>query len=166
MTFTEESEERSMPWWGVLLIVIGIIAGVIILLYFLGKRAEKKQAEQQEQIDAAKQNVSMLVIDKKIMKLKDAGLPDMVLEQTPKMLRGRKFPIVKARVNTPRGVMVSSFICDKPIYEIIPVKKEVKATISGLYITDVRAIRGKLDTPSKKKKSKLDKLIEKGRGEA
>jgi hypothetical protein len=62
--------------------------------------------------------------------------------------------------------MVSSFICDKPIYEIIPVKKEVKATISGLYITDVRAIRGKLDTPSKKKKSKLDKLIEKGRGEA
>ena len=100
-----------------------------------------------------------------MMKLKDAGFPDMVLDQTPKMLRGRKFPIVKARVNTPRGTMVSSFICDKPVFEVIPVKKEVKATISGLYITDVRAIRGKLDAP-KKKKSRMEKLLEKGRGEA
>lgn len=154
-----------MPWWGVLLIVIGIIAAGIIILYFVGKKAEKKQAEQQEQIDAAKQNVTMLVIDKKKMKLSEAGFPDMVLEQTPRLLRGRKFPIVKARVNTPRGVMVSSFICDKPVFDVIPVKKEVKATISGLYITDVRAIRGKLETP-KKKESRMDKFLRRGRGEA
>ena len=154
-----------MPWWGVLLIVIGILAAGIIILYFVGKRAEKKQAEQQEQIDAAKQNVTMLVIDKKKMKLSEAGFPDMVLEQTPRLLRGRKFPIVKARVNTPRGVMVSSFICDKPVFDVIPVKKEVKATISGLYITDVRAIRGKLETP-KKKESRMDKFLRRGRGEA
>ena len=150
-----------MPWWGVLLIVIGIIAAGIIILYFVGKRAEKKQAEQQEQTDAAKQNVTI----KKKMKLSEAGFPDMVLEQTPRLLRGRKFPIVKARVNTPRGVMVSSFICDKPVFDVIPVKKEVKATISGLYITDVRAIRGKLETP-KKKESRMDKFLRKGRGEA
>ncbi|MGN0362082.1 MAG: hypothetical protein ACI4ET_04500 [Bilifractor sp.] len=155
-----------MPWWGILIIVIASVAAVIAVLYFLGKRAEKKQAEQQEQIDAAKQNVTMLVIDKKKIKLKDAGFPDIVYEKTPKMLRGRKFPIVKARVNTGRGAMVSSFICDKNIFEVIPVKKEVKATISGLYITDVKAIRGTLDNTGKKKKvSKMEQLLRKGRGE-
>ncbi len=155
-----------MPWWGVLLIVIAIAAAVIGVLYVLGKRAQKKQDEQQAQIDAAKQQVTMLVIDKKRCKLKDAGFPDIVLQQTPRMMRGRKFPIVKARVNTGRGAMVSSFICDKPVFDQIPVKKEIKATISGLYITDVRAIRGKLANDGKKKESKLDQLLKKGRGEA
>lgn len=155
-----------MRWWVVLIIVIAIAAAVIAILYFLGKRAEKKQAEQQEQIDAQKQNVTMLVIDKKKVKLKDAGFPDIVLQQTPKMLRGRKFPVVKARVNTGRGAMVSSFICDKNVFDVIPLKKEVKATISGLYITDVRAIRGKLDNAGRKKKeSKMEQLLRKGRGE-
>lgn len=35
-----------------------------------------------EQMDAMKQTLSMLIIDKKKMKLKDANLPDMVLQQT------------------------------------------------------------------------------------
>ena len=62
--------------------------------------------------------------------------------------------------------MVSSFICDKNVFDVIPLKKEVKATISGLYITDVRAIRGKLDNAGKKKKeSKMEQLLRKGRGE-
>lgn len=155
-----------MPWWGVLIIVVAVIAAVIIVLYFLGKRAQKRQDEAQEQIDAAKQNVTMLVIDKKKLKLKEAGFPDAVLEQTPKLLRGRKFPIVKARVNTGRGAMVTSFICDKPVYDKIPLKKEVKATISGLYITDVKALRGKLaDDGAKKKNSRFERLLRKGRGE-
>ncbi|MFP9036102.1 hypothetical protein ACLI2Q_18730, partial [Enterococcus faecalis] len=70
----------------------------VVVLYFLGKKAQKKQSEQQEQIDAMKQTVSMLIIDKKRMKLKDAGLPSVVVEQTPKLLRGSKLPVVKAKV--------------------------------------------------------------------
>ena len=58
-----------------------------------------------------------------------------------------------------------TFIADKKVYEIIPVKKEVKATVSGLYITDVRGIRGPLEAP-KKKESRMDRLLRKGRGEA
>ena len=42
-----------MRWWVVLIIVIAIVAAAIAILYFLGKRAEKKQAEQQEQIEGA-----------------------------------------------------------------------------------------------------------------
>ncbi|MCR4653930.1 MAG: hypothetical protein K5744_09615 [Eubacterium sp.] len=157
-----------MPWWGVLIIIAVIVAAAGAALYFIGKKTEKKQAEQQAQIEAAKQNVTLLVIDKKKVKLKDAGFPDIVLQQTPKLFRGRKFYVVKGRVNTGRGAMVSSFICDKDVFEIIPVKKEVKATVSGLYITSVKAIRGSLETPakSKKKSSKLEELLRKGRGEA
>jgi hypothetical protein len=102
------------------------------------------------------------------VKLKDAGFPDIVLQQTPKLFRGRKFYVVKGRVNTGRGAMVSSFICDKDVFDVIPVKKEVKATVSGLYITSVKAIRGTLVNENKKKKKsgKLDELLRKGRGEA
>ena len=45
-------------------ILVVLIAGVVAL-YFLGKRAQKKQAEQQEMLQANKQTVSMLTIDKK-----------------------------------------------------------------------------------------------------
>ena len=145
----------------VLLIILAVLVVAIVVLVILGKKAQKKQAEQQAQIDAAKQTVSMLVIDKKKMKLKDAGLPSMVLEQTPKYLRRAKFPIVKAKI----GPQVTSLICDASIFESVPVKKEVKATISGIYITDVKGIRGSVAPTAQKKKSKfkswVDKLQEK-----
>ena len=118
-----------------------------IVLYFLGKKAEKKQAEQQEQLDAVKQTVSMLIIDKGRVRLRDAGFPPIVVENTPKYLRRSKVPVVKAKV----GPKVMTLMCDAQIYPIIPVKKEVKATISGIYITGVKGLRGPLDTPEKKK---------------
>lgn len=136
-----------MKGWIIFAIVVVVLIAIIAVLYFLGKKAEKKQAEQQEQLKAAAQTVSMLVIDKKRMKLKDAGLPAVVLENTPKYLRGAKMPIVKAKV----GPKVMSFMCDDKIFELVPVKKEVKAVVSGLYITDVKGIRGALATPEKKK---------------
>ena len=65
-----------------LLVIVIVLAIIIAVLYFLGKKAQKKQAEQQELLDANKQTVSMLIIDKKRMKMKDAGLPQMVIDQT------------------------------------------------------------------------------------
>lgn len=97
------------------------------MLYFLGKKAEKKQAEQQEQLDAVAQTVSMLIIDKGKMKLKDSGLPQIVIDNTPKYLRRSKVPVVKAKV----GPRIMTLMCDAQIYPLIPVKKEVKATVSG-----------------------------------
>ena len=91
--------------------------------------------------------MSMLVIDKKKMKLKEAGLPKMVLDQTPKYLRGSKMPIVKAKI----GPRVMTLIADEQIFDEIPLKKEVKASVSGIYITAVRGIRGPLEKPKKKK---------------
>ena len=61
---------------GIVLLVIAIIlVAAMIVLYFLGKKAQKKKEEQDEQMKAAAQTVTMLIIDKKRMKMKDAGLP-------------------------------------------------------------------------------------------
>ncbi len=131
----------------VLLVFLVILIIACIALYFLGKRAEKKQAEQQKQLDAVAQTVSMLIIDKRKMKLKDAGFPQIVLDNTPKYLRRSKVPVVKAKI----GPKIMTLMCDAQIYPLIPVKKEVKATISGIYITAVKGVRGPLEIPQKKK---------------
>ena len=131
----------------VFLIILTIVVVLLAVLYFVGRRLQKKQAVQQEQMEAAKQTVSMLVIDKKKLKMKEAGLPQMVLDSTPKIMRRTKLPIVKAKV----GPRIMTFIADARVFEMIPVKKEVKATISGLYITDVKGVRGTvLETPKAK----------------
>ena len=126
----------------VVLIVIAVaMLAAVIALYFVGKKA------------ATAQTVSMLIIDKKKMRLKDSGLPAVVIEQSPKMLRRSKLPIVKAKI----GPKVMTLICDASIYDSIPVKKEVKAVVSGLYITEVKGLRGPIENKDEKKKKKFFK---------
>ena len=86
-----------------------------------------------------KQTVSMLIIDKKRMKLRDAKLPQVVMDNTPKRMQGAKVPIVKAKI----GPQIINLICDDAIFDELPTKGEVKAMISGIYITEVKSIRGK-----------------------
>ena len=132
----------------VMLIIIVILLIALVALYFIGRKAQKKQAEQQKQIDAMAQQINMLVIDKGRMRLRDAGFPAIVLENTPKYLRRSKVYVVKAKV----GPKISTFMCDANLYPTIPVKKEIKATVSGIYITKVRGVRGPLEVPQKKKR--------------
>ena len=145
----------------VLIVILVILAGAAVGLYFLGKRLEKKQAESQERIQASKQPVTMLVIDKKKVRFKDAGFPQSVVDQAPKLSRFMKVPAVKAKV----GPQIITFIADEKIFDSIPIKKEVKATISGMYITGVkelRATKGPVEPPKKKGffKKAVDKLQE------
>ncbi len=141
----------------VMLITLVVLAAIAVGLYFLGKKAQKKEAEQKEQIDAMKQTVSMLIIDKKRMKIKESGLPQAVIDQTPKLMRWTKLPIVKAKV----GPQVLSLVCDDKIFDTVPVKKEVKATVSGIYITSVKGIRGSSDqNKNVKKKSRFKQFVE------
>ncbi len=138
-----------MKTWTIILIcVIVVMVAAIIALYFFGKKQEKKQAEQQEQLKAMAQSVSLLIIDKKRMKIKEAGFPSVVLENTPKYLRRAKVPVVKAKI----GPKIMTLMCDEKIFPLVPVKKEVKAVISGIYITEVKGLRGPLETPKKAKK--------------
>lgn len=146
----------------VLIIVLVILIGMTIALYIVGKKAKKSQEDNQAAIDANKQTMSMLIIDKKRLKIKDSGLPQAVIEQTPKLMRGTKLPIVKVKV----GPQMMNLVADEKIFESIPVKKEVKAVVSGIYITEVRGYRNtsKSNEPAKKKgwwASTLEKAKEK-----
>lgn len=162
MTY-EKFFEPLFLFWGspILEWIISLLVPVLVLFtlvrLFFGKKAQKKQEEQQQQLEAAKQTVSMLIIDKKRMKLKEAGLPAIVLEQTPKLLRNSKLPIVKAKV----GPQIMSLVCDEKIFDNVPVKKEVKATVSGIYITDVKGLHGKTAPVEQKKKGFFKRNIEK-----
>ena len=88
-----------MPVWAiVLLVIIAILVFALVALIIVGNKLRKKQDANQAQIDAAKQVMSMLIIDKKKMKLKEAGLPKIVLDQTPKYLQRSKVPVVRQRL--------------------------------------------------------------------
>ena len=149
-------------WQIVLLVILAVLIITLVVLYFLGKKAQKKQEEQQQQINAMKQTVSMLIIDKKRMKIKESGLPQAVIDQTPKLMRGSKLPIVKAKV----GPQILSLVSDEKIFDSIPVKKEVKAVVCGIYITEVKGLHGKQPVVEKKKKGFFKNMVEKAQEKA
>ncbi|MCD7954968.1 MAG: hypothetical protein LUG93_04280 [Lachnospiraceae bacterium] len=139
----------------VLLIILIILVVALVVLYIAGRRMQKKQAAQQEQMEAAKQTVSMLIIDKKVMPLKQSGLPQMVIDQTPRMMRRSKLPIVKAKV----GPRVMTLVADNKIFDQIPVKREIKAVVSGIYIMEIKSVRGgSVEKPANKKPKLRDRL--------
>lgn len=143
-------------WQIVLLVITAILLITLAVLYFLGRKLQKKKDESDKQIAATSQTVPMLIIDKKKMKLKEAGLPAIVYEQTPKMLRRQKVPIVKAKV----GPKIQTFMCDNTIFDDIPVKKSVRVTVSGLYITGVKGLRKPLPKNTQPKKKKLAQRLQ------
>ncbi len=146
----------------VMIIILAVLVVAVAALYFFGRRAQKKQDAQKEQMEAMKQTISMLIIDKKRMKVKESGLPQVVIDQTPKLLRGSKLPIIKAKV----GSQIMSLVCDDKIFDSVPVKKEVKAVVSGIYITEVKGLHGKVAPAPAKKKGFFKRTLEKAQEKA
>jgi len=132
----------------VLLVVLAVVIGLLIFLAIYGRKLQKKSEESQAQMKAGAQTVSILVIDKKRMKLKEANLPKIVLDQTPRYLRGSKVPIIKAKI----GPKIMTLMCEDKIFDLIPVKKEVKAVMNGIYVMDVKGLRSNLDAKPVKQK--------------
>lgn len=124
----------------VLAIVLAVLIVAFIVLSIAGKKLQQKQEASKAQMEAAAQIASILVIDKKRMKLNEAGLPKVILENTPKYLKRSKVPIVKAKI----GPKIMSLMCDEKIFPLLPVKKELKVVLSGIYIMDVKGSRNAL----------------------
>ena len=137
----------------VVLAILVIVLIVLVVLYFLGRRLEKRQVEQQSMIDASKQVVTIMAIDKKKLKLKDAGLPSVVYEQTPWYAKRAKLPIVKVKI----GPRIATMIADEKVFLQLPLKTEAKVVISGLYITEIKSCRGGIP-PLPPKKKFLDRF--------
>ena len=128
-----------MPWWLIMIIVIVVALAIMFVLYRAGDKLQKKQSAQREQMVEAAQPMNMLIIDKKMLPMKDAGLPKMVMEQTPKRYQKAKLPIAKVKV----GPQIMNMICDDAIFDELPTRGEVKAMVSGIYIISVKSVRGK-----------------------
>lgn len=141
----------------VLFVILFIAAILLLVLYFVGRKLEQRQVEQKEMMEAAAQTVSMLIIDKKKLKLKEAGLPKIVEEQTPKYMRWAKLPIVKAKI----GPRIMTLIADEKVFLQLPVKAEVKVVLSGIYITELKSVRGGSPLPLPQKKGILSRFTKK-----
>ena len=131
----------------VVLVILFILIVVLGVLYYFGRKLEKRQVEQQGAIDAAKQVVTLMAIDKKKLKIKDAGLPPIVYEQTPWYAKRAKLPVVKAKI----GPRIMTMIADEKVFLQLPLKTEAKVVISGLYITEIKSVRGGIPPLPEKK---------------
>ena len=59
-----------------------------------------------------------------------------------------------------------SLVCDEKIFDSVPVKKEVKAMVSGIYIVDVKGLHGKPVQQEVKKKGFFKRALEKAQEKA
>ena len=96
-------------FWKILIVILILAAVALGVLYYFGNKMQKKQHAQQAQMEAIAQTVSMLVIDKKRLKIAESGLPQMVIDQTPKYMRWTKLPIVKAKI----GPKIMTLVADE-----------------------------------------------------
>ena len=78
-------------------------------------------------------------------------------------MRRTKLPIVKAKI----GPKIQTLICETTIFDSVPVKKEIKAVVSGLYITEIKSVRGgRIEAPAQKKSLRVrlsEKLLKKSK---
>ena len=79
-------------WMIVSIVIIVLLVAALVALSIYGKKLQTRQENSQRELENAAQSVSLLVIDKKRLKLNESGLPQIVLDQTPKYMRGGKCP--------------------------------------------------------------------------
>ena len=135
-----------MSVWTVILIIAVIAAIILGVLYFVGRKMQAKQEDQRAQ----------LVIDKKRMKIMEAGFPKMVTDNIPKRAKMSKVPVVKAKI----GPKITPLLCDEAIFDDVPVKAEIKAVVSGIYITSIKNLRN-VAPPEPEKRGLRAKLTKK-----
>ncbi|MBO4280466.1 MAG: hypothetical protein J5872_01275 [Lachnospiraceae bacterium] len=144
-------------WVLAALIFVAVLLALIVVLYFVGRKMQKKNDAVMQEMMANSQMVSALIIDKKRMRMSEAGFPQVVIDQTPKYARRTKVAVVKAKV----GPQIRSLMCDEKVFDLIPVKKEAKLKVSGIYIMDVKGVRGPLVKEETKKKGLFSRFRKK-----
>ena len=102
-------------------------------MYHFGKKNYAKNLEAQSFINQYKTVTPILVIDKRLEKPSLQNLPKNIYEKLPKTAHIRKMPIVKAKV----GPQITTLLCDKNVYDVLPNKKTIKVELAGIYISRV-----------------------------
>lgn len=145
--------------WQILLIV-GIAAVLVVVgLYFLNRWSGRRMAQQQDMIAKMKQSASIYVIDKKKDKAQNVNLPKVVTEQMPKYARLMKMYFVKAKI----GPQIATLMCEKKVYNQIPLKKNIKVELAGMYIVSVGGASGHGKEKAEEPKGRMARFIAKYR---
>ncbi len=134
----------------ILFIVLIIIIIALAVLYYFNRKNMGKMVQAQDFIEQNKVLTQIFVIDKKMEKPSPTNMTKAVYEQMPKTAKIRKMPLVKAKV----GPQIVNLMCDKSVFEIIPVKKNVKVELAGIYIVKVQGT----NLANKKKKTFGEKM--------
>ena len=123
--------------WDIAIIVGVVLVGVVVGLYYLNKWAAKKTSEQQKFVDSSKMDVTIFVLDKKHDKAANVNLPKAVMAKLPKMYKFMKMYFVQAKV----GPQIVTLMCEKRIFNHLPVKKNVKVELAGMFISNIKGLR-------------------------
>lgn len=134
----------------IMIIVIVVLAIAIFLMYRMNRKAMGQMIQAQDFIDQNRTTVQIFVIDKKQEKPSTSNMPKAVFEQMPKKAKMRKANLVRAKV----GPQIVTLMCDKPVYNVIPVKKNVKVDLAGMYIVGITG----MNLEDKKKKTFTEKI--------
>ena len=134
----------------VLFILIIVLAVVLGLLYYFNRKNMKKVTQAQDFIEQNKISTQIFVIDKKMEKPTPSNVTKAVYDQLPKTAKIRKMPLVKAKV----GPQIVNLMCDKSVFEIMPMKKNVKVELAGIYIVKIQGT----NLANKKKKTFGEKM--------
>lgn len=134
----------------IMIITIVVLAILIFLAYRMNRKAMGQMIQAQDFIDANRTTVQIFVIDKKNEKPSASNMPKAVFEQLPKRAKMRKAFLVRAKV----GPQIVTLMCDKPVYNVMPVKKNVKVDLAGMYIVGITG----MNLEDKKKKTFGEKI--------
>ena len=126
-------------FWDILVISFIVVAVIALALFFLNRWASKRMVEQKMMIERTKQPASIYVIDKKRDKIDNANFPKVVQEQIPKWNKLMKMYLVKAKI----GPQIATLMCDKEVFDALPLKKTVKVDIAGMYIVSMKGMKSK-----------------------
>ncbi|MFI3173709.1 MAG: hypothetical protein R3Y53_00735 [Bacillota bacterium] len=139
-----------MNFSDVLIIVIVLVAAGIAAMIYFNKKAMRKMIETQDFIDANRVTTQIFVIDKQYEKPTEQSLPKGAFEQLSPMARMRKMCLVRAKV----GPQVVTLMCEKNVYDVLTVKKNVKVELAGIFIVKISG----MNLEDKKKKTFREKM--------
>ena len=134
----------------IIIIIIIALAAALFFAYRANRKAMGQMIQAQDFIDANRQTVQIFVIDKKNEKPSASNMPKAVYEQLPKKAKAKKAFLVRAKV----GPQIVTLMCDKPVYNVMPVKKNVKVDLAGMYIVSITG----MNLEDKKKKTFGEKI--------
>ena len=136
--------------WDIAIIVFVVLVIVVVAVYLLNRWASKRMVEHSSMVERNKQTASIYVIDKKKEKMQNANFPKVVLDQIPRWNKFMKMPLVKAKI----GPQIMTLMCDKQVFNALPVKKTVHVELAGIYIVSMKGMKSKKEMNALRKERK------------